>query len=308
MTSTPRPTSRVAVATASGGIVLRERPVPEPGPGEVLVRVEFCGVCSSDLGYLAGSPAEGRHLGHEVVGRVETGVGDVRPGRYAVQTSEGFGDHVVVAPEALVPVPDGLQPRFAALAEPVACAVMAADRSVGAAPPTHALLVGAGFMGLVLVRLLAARGIAVTALDPDPGARQAALTMGAEIIASTADDLPGEADFDLVLECVGNQAALDVAVRHVAIGGLLSIVGYHQSAGGMRSFDVRTLNFRGVDIVNAHERDEATIGRAMARALVLLARGILDGSVLVTGTTPLAGLPALIDARRPGKHLIECGD
>jgi threonine dehydrogenase-like Zn-dependent dehydrogenase len=288
-------------------MVLRERPVPEPGPGEVLVRVEFCGVCSSDLGYLAGSPAEGRHLGHEVVGRVETGVGDVRPGRYAVQTSDGFGDHVVVAPQALVPVPDGLQPRFAALAEPVACAVMAADRSVRTPPPTRALLVGAGFMGLVLVRLLAARGIDVTALDPDPEARRGALDMGAQI-ATTADELHGEADFDLVLECVGNQAALDVAVRHVAIGGLLSIVGYHQSAGGLRSFDVRTLNFRGVDIVNAHERDEATIGRAMARALVLLSRGILDGSALVTDTTPLSGLPALIDARRPGKHLIECGD
>ncbi len=307
MTSTRRPSSRVAVATTSGGMVLRERPVPEPGPGEVLVRVEFCGVCSSDLGYLAGSPAEGRHLGHEVVGRVETEVGDVRPGRYAVQTSEGFADHVVVVPEALVPVPDGLQPRFAALAEPVACAVMAADRSVRTPPPTRALLVGAGFMGLVLVRLLAARGIGVTALDPDPEARRGALEMGAEV-ATTADELQGEADHDLVLECVGSQAALDVAVRHVAIGGLLSIVGYHQSAGGLRSFDVRTLNFRGVDIVNAHERDEAAIGRAMARALVLLSRGILDGSSLVTDTTPLSGLPALIDARRPGKHLIECGD
>lgn len=295
------------MATASGGLILRERPVPEPGPGEVLVRVEFCGLCSSDLGYLAGSPAEGRHLGHEVVGRVETAVGDVRPGRYAVQTSEGFGEHVVVAPSALVPVPEGLQPRFAALAEPVACAVMAADRSVRTPPPTRALLVGAGFMGLVLVRLLAARGVAVTALDPDAGARSAALAMGAEV-AVTPDRLTGEADFDLVLECVGNQAALDTAVRHVAIGGLLSIVGYHQSAGGLRTFDTRTLNFRGVDIVNAHERDEAMIGRAMARALVLLSRGILDASVLVTDTTPLSGLPALIDAHRPGKHLIECGD
>lgn len=295
------------MATASGGMVLRERSIPEPGPGEVLVRVEFCGVCSSDLGYLAGSPAEGRHLGHEVVGRVESAVGAVRPGRYAVQTSEGFGDHVVVAPEALVPVPEDLEPRLAALAEPVACAVMAADRSVRTQPPTRSLLVGAGFMGLVLVRLLTARGITVTAVDPDPRARQAALAMGART-ATTADGLPGEADFDLVLECVGSQAALDTAVRHVAIGGLLSIVGYHQSGGGLRSFDVRTLNFRGVDIVNAHERDEATIGRAMERALVLLSSGILDGATLVTGVTPLTGLPALIGARPPGKHLIECGD
>jgi len=307
LTSSRRPASRVAVATASGGVVLRERPVPEPGSGEVLVRVEYCGVCSSDLGYLAGSPAEGHRFGHEVVGRVETAVGDVRPGRYAVQTSEGFGDHVVVAPSALVPVPQGLRPAFAALAEPIACAVMAADRSVRMPPPTRALVIGAGFMGLVIVRLLAARGIAVIALDPDIRARSVAIAMGAEA-AVPPDELVGEAEFDLVLECVGSQQALDTAVRFVAIGGVLSIVGYHQSSGGVRYVDLQTLNFRGVDIVNAHERDAATIGRAMARALVLLSRGILDGSALVTDTTPLAGLPALIDTWRPGKHLIECGD
>ena len=64
-----------AIVYASHGdssvLSLVDREVPEPGPGEVLVRVEFCGVCSSDLGYLAGSPAEGRHLGH--VGGVWSG-------------------------------------------------------------------------------------------------------------------------------------------------------------------------------------------------------------------------------------------
>lgn len=306
MSTSTLASSRFAEVAASGGLVLRERPLPTPGAGEVRIRIEYCGICSSDLGYLAGSLHEGRRLGHEAVGVVEDDIGGVPAGRYVVQTSEGFADHVVVRPAALVRVPEDLDPRYAALAEPIACCVMAADRSVRILPPTRALVVGAGFMGVVLVRLLTLRGIAVTALDPSSDARDKALAMGAAV-ATTTDQLTGEADFDLVLECVGSQAALDAAVRHVAIGGLLSIVGYHQSDGGSRRVDVRTLNFRGVDIVNAHERDDPTIVRAMERALVLLSRGIIDGAALVTDTTPLSGLPSLIASGRPGKHLIACG-
>lgn len=297
--------SRYAETAAAGGMVLRERPVPAPGPGELLVHVEYCGVCSSDLGYLRHDPEPGRRLGHEVVGQVLDGNGLVPAGRYAVQTSEGFSNHVIVRPAALVPLPEGIDSRLGALAEPVACSIMAADRSVRLAPPTRALLVGAGFMGLVIVRLLAARGIAVTAVDPLPAAREAAVDQGAAI-AALPDDLPAESRFPLVIECVGSQEALDVAVRHVDIGGLLSIVGYHQSRGGTRKLDLRALNFRGVDIVNAHERDEATIGRAMERALVLMKAGMLDGFSLMGETLALPELPTRIDALGTRKHLVDC--
>jgi threonine dehydrogenase-like Zn-dependent dehydrogenase len=309
LTSTSELTARYAEVAAPGSIVIREQLPPAPGPEQVLVQVEFCGLCSSDLGYVRGSRVTaGTRFGHEVVGLVVDGNALVRPGRYAVQTSQGFSAWVLARPADLVPVPDTLDPVLGALAEPVACSVLAVERSVRPAPPQTALVLGAGFMGLTIIRLLTARGIAVRVADPDVGARAEAVRFGA-VSASDPASLEGESGTDLVIECVGSQAALDIAVRHVAIGGVISIVGYHQAGGGSRTLDLRTLNFRGADLINAHERNEARIGGAMSRALLLMSSGILDVKALIAGIVPLAELPSLVASRDlRGKYVVRCSD
>src|SRR5215213_9446158 len=135
---------------------VEERPVPRPGPGDVLVEVSHCGVCGSDLHFvLEGWGRPGSVGGHEYAGRVVdlgagvTGwavgdgvVGGPRPACGACRACAAgrdapgaggpdgaFARYVQVPAGALVPVPAGLDLRTAALAEPLAVALHAINRS-----------------------------------------------------------------------------------------------------------------------------------------------------------------------------------
>jgi len=90
--------------------------------------------------------------------------------------------------------------------------------------------------------------------------------------------------WDCVIECTGLQAPLDLASELVRERGRLVIAGYHQD--GRRQVDMQSWNWRGIDVVNAHERDERLVVDAMREA----ARGIFDIQRLITHELPLARL------------------
>jgi threonine dehydrogenase-like Zn-dependent dehydrogenase len=77
-----------------------------------------------------------------------------------------------------------------------------------------------------------------------------------------------------VIEAAGTQAALDTASALVAEGGLLVIAGYHQD--GPRTVDLQSWNWRGIDVVNAHERDAVRQVSGVAEAARLAAEGAFD--------------------------------
>lgn len=303
MPTTDTCVTNYAAIAGPGRLLIRTSERKRIPRGHVVVHVRWSGLCSSDLGAIR-DPANppGARLGHEVAGLVSDGRDLIEPGYYAVQTTCGLSDRVFARPADLVPVPAGLDPPVAALAEPVACALLAVERSVQVEPPSHARILGAGFMGLVVARLLVARGVYVSVVDPDPEALVRAAEMGVEK-ALRPDEVEGTAA--LVLECVGSPESLIAAVEQVGVRGTLSVIGYHQSGGGKRTVDMRTLNFGGIDIINAHERDAATIGAGMSRALRLMARGIVPAAGLVTGTVELDDLPDLVaDPNLKGKYLV----
>src|SRR3954447_21495837 len=166
---------RVAVLNAPRQLDIADAPVPEPAAGEVLLRVASCGVCASELGMWDGRAAIDypRFPGHEVSGTVERvgpGVSALRPGDpvAAWVTERGFADYVSVRADYCFPA--GSVPLDLALAEPLACAVNAVERAAPALGD-HVVIVGAGFMGNLVQKLVQLKGPhAVVVADTRPDA------------------------------------------------------------------------------------------------------------------------------------------
>jgi threonine dehydrogenase-like Zn-dependent dehydrogenase len=102
-----------------------------------------------------------------------------------------------------------------------------------------------------------------------------------------------------VIEAVGRQDTLDLASALVAERGVLVVAGYHQD--GPRQVDMQQWNWKGIDVVNAHERDPRAYVRGMREALEAVSSGVLDPLPLLTHRYPLDGLGRALDdaARRP---------
>jgi threonine dehydrogenase-like Zn-dependent dehydrogenase len=94
--------------------------------------------------------------------------------------------------------------------------------------------------------------------------------------------------FDVVFEATGYQEPLDVAARLTRVRGRLVIVGYHQD--GRRSVDMQLWNWRGLDVINAHERDPAAYVAGLRDAVEEVRAGRLDPAPLLTHRYPLEEL------------------
>jgi NADPH:quinone reductase len=264
-----------AVVAAPGTARLEAVPVPEPGPGEVLVRLEGCGVCASSLPTWEGRPwfsypLEPGAPGHEAWGRLEDGT------RVAVLTQRGFAERAVVSVDEVVPLPSELD-GLPFPGEAFACAVIVVRRA-RIRQGERIAIVGMGFLGRALAQLIDRAGAEVVPVrrkTPLEGIREAC---------------------DCVIEAAGVQETLDAATALVREGGRLVIAGYHQDA--RREVDLGSWNWRGLEVVNAHERDTAAVVDALREAVRLAAAGSLDVEQLVTHRFPLARLGDAFEAAR----------
>ena len=293
---------RAAVITAPGSAELQELPTPDPGPGEVLVEVEGCGVCGSDLPVWQGRPwfsyprAPGAP-GHEGWGRIAAaGEGADAPPvgtRVAAISFRSDAEYDVAAADSVVALPEELDGQpFPG--EALGCAMNVARRCDFAEGQTVAV-VGVGFLGGLLVQLAARAGARVIAVSRRPFALEIARAMGAAHVLSDDDDvlgvveqITGGALCDRVLEVTGLQAPLDLATQITRERGRLVIAGFHQD--GRRSVDMQLWNWRGLDVINAHERDAAVYVQGVRDAADAVARGALDPSPLYTHEFALADI------------------
>lgn len=239
---------------------------PQPARGEVLIRVEGCGVCGSSLPLWSGRawfdyPLEPGAPGHEVWGRTADGR------RIAALAQRGFAEWTVAREDEVVELPDVLD-GVPFPGEALACAVNVVRRS-----PIHSrsevAVVGMGFLGTTCARLCELRGALVTEVGRD----------------ATPD-----AAFECVIEAAGTQAALDTAAALVAERGTLVVAGFHQD--GRRTVDLQSWNWRGIDVLNAHVRDPRISVEALREAVRLAAAGELDVASLVTHRLSLEELDA----------------
>jgi threonine dehydrogenase-like Zn-dependent dehydrogenase len=303
---------RAAVLTGPGRLRIEEVARPKPGPGQVRIRLEGCGVCASNLTPWAGPdwmrfPTEPGALGHEGWGRVDAigeGVSGIAEGtRVAALTGKSYAEYDLADASALVALPAALD-GSAFPAEPFGCAMNIFRRSGIEAGQTVAI-VGIGFLGAILTRLASEAGARVIAISRRPCSLALAKAMGAAETISMDDHhaiidavkaLTGGAMCERVIEAVGKQWPLDLAAELTGEGGRLIVAGYHQD--GPRQVNMQLWNWRGFDVINAHERDSAVSLRGMREAIDAVAAGRIDPGPLLTHRYGLEGLGAALDATR----------
>jgi (R,R)-butanediol dehydrogenase/meso-butanediol dehydrogenase/diacetyl reductase len=294
-----------------------EHPVPEIGPGEVLVEVSHCGICGSDLHYLLewGPMRAGSIEGHEYSGRVAAvgegvegwQVGDrviggpgercgtcrfCREGRPSLCVTRGkagvdefqgaFARYKRCSAASLLPVPDGLSLKHAALTEPLAVSMHAITRAGGPRAGARWLVTGAGPIGYLAVAALVAEGVAdVVVSEPHPRRRELCERLGATAVEpgdlEPVPRLPMDTvaePFDVVLECSGRAVAMEQGLGQLQRGGTFVQVG----AGIERPrFDPNRILLNELVVTGANCYDED----GFPRAVELLASGRLPLDLLV---------------------------
>ena len=306
------PGARATVITGPRTAETRRVERPEPGPGEVLLRLEGSGVCGSNLPYWEGRPwfaypGEPGAPGHEGWGCIEAvgdGVSEVRPGdRVAALSSHAYADYDVAPADAVVPLPPELAGRpFPG--EAIGCA-MNAFRRAAVQPGETVVVIGIGFLGALLTRLASGAGARVIAISRRPFALEVAREQGAEVtipldehqrIVEEVAHLTDGRLADRVFEVVGLQRPLDLAAELTRVRGTLVIAGYHQD--GPRQVDMQLWNWRGLDVVNAHERDPGAYVWGMRDGAAAVADGRLDPFPLYTHAFPLDRAADALEAMR----------
>ncbi len=240
---------------------VEEVPVPVPAAGEVVVRVEAAGICGSEVeGYLGRQANRTPPLvmGHEFAGTVRAvadRLGDAWMGRrvtvnpllscgvcvpcrdghrnvcerrrlVGVHRPGGFAAEVAVPVSTLVPVPDGLDARLAALAEPLANGVHAVRLGTLRGTPERAIVIGAGTIGLAALQAARAAGVAqVTVAEPHAGRRREAEALGATETVESADTISVSAP--LVLDAVGRSETRARGIALTRAAGTFVAIGLH---------------------------------------------------------------------------------
>ena len=235
-------------------------PVPDATPGEVVLRVDGCGICGSDLtSYKVGLFTDAVP-GHELAGVIDA-VGDGVTGWAAGDSAivdpkipcgvcddcrngatyrcamaltagigfardGGFAEAVAVPAGLLHRLPDGLSLRNACLVEPLSVAIHGVDRA-RLHPGEPAVVIGLGPIGLFTVATLHARGIGpIIGVDPVEDRRRLGLDLGATAVVAEVREVRSHvAPTPAVIECSGYAPLLHAAADLVAPGGRLVLVG-----------------------------------------------------------------------------------
>lgn len=302
---------------------MRDVPAPLRSPGEVLVAVEACGVCGTDVGVVAGELDFARPpvvLGHEVFGRVVQADSESWVGRGAAVDPQvvcgtcrfcrrgllnlcehlshlGMNRHGGMARWVVVPaanvhlLPDGVDPRAGALVEPLAC-VLAAWTRARPAVGERVHVVGDGPTALLFVQVARAAGMRVTASGLRTDRLAKAREMGAE-----ETWLAGEAPADVaevVVEAAGGEGSFADAVRLCAPGGRILLFAHH---GRPRQVPLGPVLLKELTILTSRSSNHA-----WPAAVSMLVAGRVDPARLVEAERSLEEVPELLRRMREGRE------
>jgi threonine dehydrogenase-like Zn-dependent dehydrogenase len=323
---------RAAVFLGDGRLALEDRPLPAAAMGEVVIEVEACGICGSDLAVLDIPPRHpatpGVILGHEFVGRISAlgeGVhgiaigsrvavdpdpkcgacGPCRAGRPAncerivalgVYRDGALASHVVAPADACHPISDEVPATLAALVEPLACVVHGTNKAA-VRPGETAVIFGAGAIGCLFAAVLRAGGAArVVVIEPNPARAAVARAVGATHVV-TPDEW-GAIRADLL------PSGADVVVD--AVGSVLPQA-IDAAAMGARIvlFGMNTNARPAVHQVEITEKGLSILGSYITaftfpQAIRLIESGALDLAPMVSQVVPLDGLVAGLAALKSG--------
>lgn len=294
---------------------------PEPGAGEVLLRVGACGICGSDVhGYLGltGRRTPPMTMGHEFSGTVAAvgeGVTRLQPGdrvapypvefcgncgfcsagktnlcadkrQYGVLTVDGaFAEYLCVREDLCFPIADGVSFAQASMMEPLAVAYHAV-KTAGDLKGKRVLIVGAGTIGLLALlccRIAEPKEILVSDLSAER--RELALKLGADAAVDPVTEAEKLADVDVAFEAVGAGASVRSAMAALRIGGTAVWIGNNKPMIelNMQQVVTRELKIRGSFLYDMED---------FGTVVDLINQGTLDVSGLISREIPLEDAPA----------------
>ncbi|GAB2762922.1 MDR/zinc-dependent alcohol dehydrogenase-like family protein [Salinimicrobium soli] len=285
-----------AVLESPKKVILKELQIPEPGLGEVRIKLEGSGVCASNIPMWEGrdwfnypvSPGEPGHEGWGVIDAVGDEVENLRKGdRVTALSYHAYASHDIASAESVVKLPEFLNNKpFPG--EPLGCAMNIFKRS-DIQKGQKVAIVGSGFLGSLLVQLAKSEGAEVIAVSRRDFSLETAKKAGADHLVKMDDhykiiekvkELTNGNFCERVIEGTGKEWPLNLSIELTAERGKLIVAGFHQD--GMRSLNVQLLNWRGIDMISAHERDPQKYIEGIEAAIEAVKTGKMDPFWLFT--------------------------
>ena len=330
-------TMTAAVWQATDKVQVTEVPTPEVPQGWALVKIAYNGICGTDLAILHGRHPRAKApliMGHEMSGWVEragaTGpaagalviveplisCGDCkacrdglphvcrRLGLYGIDSPGAMAQFVALPPEVLHAVPDGVDPRTATLAEPLAVAVHAVDRSGMQAGDVVAVY-GAGPIG-VLTALVAryAGASAVVVTEPSPWRRDVAAGLGFTVVpdgstmAATLAPLTNGEGADTTFDSAGHPSVAAELAATTRVRGRIVVVGVYKEPTPL---DLQAVCFKEQTVIGVRVYTSADV----TRAIELITSGALGLERFPTKAFDLAHVTAAFDAATSGQDCLK---
>lgn len=330
-------TMKAAVWTAVDTIVSMDVPVPEIPTGWGLVKVAYNGICGTDLAILHGKHPRAKAplvMGHEISGWVEragvTGPAEGtlvtaepliscgkckacrngnshvcrRLGLYGIDTAGGLAEFVALPPEVLHPVPDGVHPRIAALAEPLAVAVHAVDRS-GMEHGDVVAIYGAGPIGILTALVARHEGAGeVVIAEPSVWRRDVATRLGFTVVpdgatvVETIEPLTDGEGADTTFDSAAHPSVAAELTATTRVHGRIVVVGVYKEPTAL---DLQAICFKEQSVVGVRVYTSTDI----ARAIELIAADALNLSAFPTRAFDLAETGAAFAAAAHGQECLK---
>lgn len=320
---------RAAVIEQPGKVSVTSVEDPAPGPDQVVVAVDSCGICGTDVHIVDGEFAPTPYPiipGHEFAGEVVavgkdvTGlqVGNavaVDPSLHCgachycaigrgnlceqwnaigVTRNGACADYALAPAKNCYAMPENVPLSHGALIEPLSCAVRGFDllpRRLG----EHYLIYGAGTMGLMMLQLARRAGAAsLSVVDLNRDRLAVAKKLGADTTAKSADELDRPQGWEVVIDCTGVVAAIEDGLTRVRRGGTFQQFGVAPSEASAQFSPFRVYN------------DEITIVGSMAvlasygRAVELMGIGAIDAETMTSHAFGLDSYEQALDTFRTG--------
>lgn len=330
-------TMRAAVWTATDDVRVEQVPLPEVPQGWALVRIAYNGICGTDLSILHGKHPRAKAplvMGHEMSGWVERagatgpGVGALvtvepliscgdckacrdghahvcrRLGLYGIDTAGGMAQYVALPPEVLHEVPAGVDPRTAALAEPLAVAVHALSLSGMEVGDTVAVF-GAGPIGVLTALVARHEGAGqVVVTEPSPWRREVAAGLGFTVVpegstmAETLAPLTAGEGADTTFDSAAHPSVAAELAAVTRVLGRIVVVGVYKQPTPL---DLQAICFKEQSLVGVRVYTSAD----MTRAIELIASGALGLERFPTKAFDLADVSAAFDAATSGQDCLK---
>lgn len=295
---------KAAVLKAPQKVSIKDLQLPQPKQGEVRIRLEGSGVCASNIPVWEGrdwfdypvTPGEPGHEGWGVVDAVGAGVTNLKEGdRVTALTYRAYATHDIAKEENTVKLPDSLNSKpFPG--EPLGCAINIFNRS-DIQKGHKVAIVGSGFLGNLLIQLAKSAGAEVIAISRRKFSLKTAKKAGADHLIPMDDhyeiiekikELTNHNFCERVIECTGKEWPLNLSIELTGERGKLIVAGFHQD--GMRSVNVQMLNWRGIDLISAHEREPQKYIAGIKAAIEAIESGKMDPYPLFTHSFSLENM------------------